>query len=177
MKTIKFSEEYEKMPCYSDEPPKDALLLEVLKVNSKDLNKKFIEYDTIYFNKKENNWNYYELPKGEVLILLLKSESISVGGDLWTTIRRFTPQKYKYYKEARGEVFSIEVIKKWKMIINPKDYKKKVKVELTKQEVGFIIDELGRVENNIFVFFGYDKIISKLKKAMEKWYYQKYIIV
>ena len=107
-KTIKFSEIYEKMPFYTDSPPTQAVLLEVFKVNSEDLHKRFIEYDTIYFDKKENNWNYYKLPKGEVLVLLLKSE-FDGSVDLWTTIRRFTPQKYKYYKEARGETFNIEI--------------------------------------------------------------------
>lgn len=109
-KTIKFSETYAKMPFYMNSPPKDALLLEVFEVNSEDLHKRFVEYDTSYFNQKENNWNYYKLPKGEVLVLLLKSE-FGDSVDLWTTIRRFTPQKYKYYKEARGEVFNIEIQK------------------------------------------------------------------
>lgn len=107
-KTIKFSEQYEKMPLYTDSPPKQDVLLEVLKVNSEDLHKRFIEYETIYFDKKVNNWAYYKLPKGEILILLLKSE-LDGSIDLWMTIRRFTPQKYKYYKEARGETFNIEI--------------------------------------------------------------------
>ncbi|MDO8460547.1 MAG: hypothetical protein Q7S74_05535 [Nanoarchaeota archaeon] len=109
-KTIKFSEEYEKMPFYADSPPTQATLLEVFKVNSEELHSRFIEYDTIYFDKKEKNWNYYKLPKGEVLVLLLKSE-FDDSFDLWTTIRRFTPQKYKYYKKARGETFNIEILK------------------------------------------------------------------
>ena len=95
--------------AFADSPPKDALLLEVFKVNSEDLHKRFIEYDTIYFNQEENNWNYYKLPKGEVLVLLLKSEFADESVDLWTTIRRFTPQKYEYYKNARGEEFEIEL--------------------------------------------------------------------
>ena len=107
-KTIKFSETYEKMPFYADSPPVEAVLLEVFKVNSEDLYKRFVEFDTIYFDKKENNWAYYKLPKGEILVLLLKSE-FDGGADLWTTIRRFTPQKYQYYKNARGETFNIEI--------------------------------------------------------------------
>jgi len=110
-KTIKFSETYEKMPFYHNSPPSEAVLLEVFKVNSEDLHKRFVEYDTIYFDKEANNWAYYKLPKGEVLVLFLKSE-FNESVNLWTTIRRFTPQKHKYYKEARGETFNIEILKR-----------------------------------------------------------------
>jgi hypothetical protein len=113
MKTIKFSEVYEKMPFYADNPPTQATLLEVFKVNSEDLHKRFIEYDTIYFDKKINNLAYYKLPKGEVLVLILKSQMFNDNNfDLWTTIRRFTPSKYEYYKKSRGETFNIEIVKK-----------------------------------------------------------------
>lgn len=108
MKTIKFSEIYEKMPCYSGSPPKYAILLEVFKVKTKELHPRFIEYDTIYFDKEKNNFSYYQLAEGEVLILLLKSE-FSLHQELWTTIRRFTPQKYEYYKNSKGEQFKIDI--------------------------------------------------------------------
>ena len=101
MVKIKFSEKYEKMPYPL---PSRAILLEVIKVKSEELHQRFVEYDTIYFDKKENNWAYYKLPKGEVLILLLKTED-----DLWTTIRRFTQRKYDYYMKLRGEEFIIEI--------------------------------------------------------------------
>jgi len=107
MKTIKFSEVYEKFP---DTNISQAILLEVLRVKSEDLHPRFIEYDTIYFDKLANNWAYYKLPKGEVLILILKSASCHAE-ELWTTIRRYTPQKYEYYKNLRGETFKIEIIK------------------------------------------------------------------
>lgn len=98
------------MPIYVDLPPKEAVLLEVFKVNSKDLHLRFVEYDTIYFDDENNNWAYYKLPKGDVLVLLLKSE-LNDAPDLWTTIRRYTPQKYEYYKKSRGETFKIEILK------------------------------------------------------------------
>jgi len=50
--------------------PNKATLVEVFKVNTKDLHPRFIEYDTHYFDKEKNNWAYYKLPEGEVLILL-----------------------------------------------------------------------------------------------------------
>lgn len=111
MRKIKFSHEYEKMPSYGDFPVKKAILLEVIKVDSESLHPRFVEYDTIYFDKEINNWCNYKLPKGEVIILFLKSE-YGNSSDLWTTIRRFTPQKYEYYRKLRGEEVEIEITHK-----------------------------------------------------------------
>ncbi len=112
MNKIKFSEKYEKMPNPDgDSIPIEATLLEVFKVKTEDLHKRFIEFDTKFFNEKERNWNYYKLPSGEVLVLLLKSDHINESY-LWTTIRRFTPQKYEYYRNLRGESFEIEITAK-----------------------------------------------------------------
>jgi outer membrane lipoprotein-sorting protein len=114
-KTIKFSETYFKMPNYNGKPITKAVLLEVLRIKTEDLHNRFVEYDTSYFDEKEKTTAYYKLPKGEVLVLLLKS--YNENGDkeeLWTTIRRYTPQKYEYYKKARGEDFKIEITKELK---------------------------------------------------------------
>jgi len=114
--TIKFSEEYYKMLNNEDEAiPKNAVLMEVFKVNSKDLHPRFVEYDTMFFDKEKNNNAYYKLPKGEILVLLLKTEHTSGfwnNNMVWTTIRRFTPQKYEYYKKNRWGTFKIEILKK-----------------------------------------------------------------
>ena len=82
--------------------PKTAILMEVFKVNSKDLHKKFVEYDTVYFDL--NRWEYYKIPDGEVLVLLLQSLDM-----IWTTIRRYTPEKFEYYKNSRWEEFEIQL--------------------------------------------------------------------
>ena len=109
--TIKFLEEYYKMLNNEDGAiPKNAVLMEVFKVNKKDLHPRFIEYDTFYFDKGEKNNAYYKLPKGEVLVLLLKTEFWN-HDMVWTTIRRFTPKKYKYYLKNRCQTFKIEIIK------------------------------------------------------------------
>ena len=47
-------------------------------------------------------------------------------------------------------------------------YKKKLKVELTAQEIESIIDELGRIPHNIFDFMKYDKLIAKLRKPLNQ---------
>jgi hypothetical protein len=109
MKQIKFSHKYDKMVNnYYNLIPKTAFLMEVFIVSSNELYKDFIEYDTMYFNGEKCRFEYYELPKGKVLILFLKS-SISNETMIWTTIRRFTEQKYKYYNKARGEEFEIVI--------------------------------------------------------------------
>ena len=85
-----------------EEPPSRAILLEVFRVNVKDLHKRFIEYDTSYYDGDEKRGAYYKLPEGEALVLLLKSNDM-----LWTTIRRYTPEKHDYYLDARMEEFEI----------------------------------------------------------------------
>jgi hypothetical protein len=103
MKKIKFAHKYDKMlnvPDINAEMPKMATLMEVFKVKSEELHPRFIEYDTMYITK--NHINYYKLPSGNVLILLLRS-----GDMIWTTIRRWTPKKEEYYRKSRWEVFDI----------------------------------------------------------------------
>ena len=114
MKQIKFAHEYNKMLNNPfEEMPKRATLLEVFVKPSEELHPRFIEYDTIYFNQEINNHEYYKLPQGQVMILLLKSKFVN-GVMLWTTIRRFTPQKYMYYNKARLEEFEIVLtLKSW----------------------------------------------------------------
>lgn len=108
MKQIKFLHEYDKMLNNSfEEIPKKAILLEVFVKDSEELHPRFIEYDTIYFGHKTKIWKYYKLPKGKVMILLFESFFANEEIMLWTTIRRFTPQKYEYYNKARLENFEI----------------------------------------------------------------------
>lgn len=54
-------------------------------------------------------------------------------------------------------------IKSSLIVIPESYYKKKIKVELTKQDIDSIIDELRNVPHNLFMFFNYDKLIKKLR--------------
>jgi hypothetical protein len=115
-KVIKFSHVYTKMP----EAPTDkkVMLLEIFNVESKEaLSKEFINYDTQFFK-----WNYFEkqleeqhypLPNGKLMVLLLMFNSDKEFSKpyLFTTIRRHTPEKEKYYRELRGQTISIMIIK------------------------------------------------------------------
>ena len=93
---IKFSHKYWKMPLHHN----PSRLLEVITTDSLQFHKGFVEYDT-----KIVGGGNYPLPKGKVLLLLL----ITMKGELWTTIRRYTEQKEKYYRGLRGVVVEIVV--------------------------------------------------------------------
>lgn len=100
MEKIKFSHKYRKFEIMED---KDFELLQILKVNYKDLTREFIDYDTFWCEGTE--YGFYELPKTDLLILFFK-EPLTYR--LFTTIRRWTPEKEKYYKSKIGKSFKIE---------------------------------------------------------------------
>ena len=104
MKKIRFSHVYMKMKGKYYPVPERAVLMEVFVVDRDLLHPGFVRYDTMYFDD-EGNVSFYALPKGKVLVLLLRS----FDDFFWTTIRRFTPQKYEYYMGCRGEEFMVEV--------------------------------------------------------------------
>lgn len=99
MNSIKFSHEYEKMRGIATNGT-IVVLLAVLKANLKELGADFVEYDTKIALKGN-----YELPTGELLILILKTPSNAIV----TTIRRRTLKKEKYYKQQIGRQFKIEI--------------------------------------------------------------------
>lgn len=106
MNKIKFSHEYCKMPecCKLRLNPK-AKLIQLFTTDSDNLSKSFIYYDT----EKTRGENYL-LPKGKLIVLLLLTYDKTIEDFvLWTTIRRWTPKKEKYYRSKIGEEFEIEI--------------------------------------------------------------------
>lgn len=99
MKNILFSQQYTKMP----DDPSPSTLLEVFVVDRVDLCNEFVEYDT-----RITDGGNYKLVHGKLLVLLLKTR----GNDLWTTIRRCTSCKLRYYRKIRGSVVNIVVEEK-----------------------------------------------------------------
>lgn len=92
MKQIKFSHDYNKL-----EGAKFARLLQVVPVKLEDLSPEFLAYDT------DNG--RFQLPKqGDYLMLLFNHEGT---WSLFTTIRRNTPEKLRYYQATVGEEFEI----------------------------------------------------------------------
>lgn len=103
MRKIKFSHKYEKMP----EDLSINILLGMFITTRKDLGKFFVDYDTSWFDSPKNGTSSkgkYPLPKGKLLVLLFGSGAKPI---LWTTIRRWTPMKEKYYKKAVDCEFEI----------------------------------------------------------------------
>ena len=102
MNKISFSHCYLKFP-----ESRVATLLQVFVVDFKDLTEAFKKYDTEYWKQASGEspttLERYPLPEGKLLVLLLQAEK------LFTTIRRWTPQKEKYYKSQEGLQFKIEV--------------------------------------------------------------------
>ncbi len=105
---IKFSHRYMKMP---DLEKTITFLLEVVTIDQKELSSDFVDYDTSYFEGmgRELIKRNFSLPKGKVLILILNSP-YSFKANLWTTIRRYTPEKERYYKGLRGQEVKIVIL-------------------------------------------------------------------
>uniref|UniRef100_A0A6H1ZS64 Uncharacterized protein n=1 Tax=viral metagenome TaxID=1070528 RepID=A0A6H1ZS64_9ZZZZ len=102
MNTIKFSHPYKKLEVlgFHNEIGRitRATLLDVLYVQLESLSQKFLNYDTD--NGK------YKLPKRGLYLLLLFAKN---EHDLFTTLRRCTPEKERYYRSKIGETFAVEV--------------------------------------------------------------------
>jgi hypothetical protein len=98
---IKFSHNYKKLVTGKVEHCgliENATLIEVINIDLENLSNAFRRYDTD--NGK------YELPKkGKYMILIFQKTE----RDIFTTIRRWTPEKEKYYRSAIDQNFEIEV--------------------------------------------------------------------
>ena len=92
--TIKFSHDYQKLwgQCH-------ARLIEVNITEKKHLHPDLIEYDTNY------GGGYYKLPDGKLIQLVFLGDK----GIPFCTIRRWTPEKEKYYQSQIGKIFIVEV--------------------------------------------------------------------
>ena len=96
---IKFSHNY----CKLNGETK-AILIDVNIKDSNSLNKEFVYYDTLYYPDMLR----YELPKGKVIILLF----LGVEKTLFTTIRRYTDEKYRYYASSINKLFEVVMLDK-----------------------------------------------------------------
>lgn len=115
MRSINFSHIYTKMPEDIIGNSK-ATLLEVLFVGSKEaLSKEFINYDTEFKQwnhfEKRLDVNHYPLPNGALIVLILMINKPGASPFLFTTIRRHTQEKEKYYRDLRGQTVDIKFIK------------------------------------------------------------------
>lgn len=51
--------------------------------------------------------SFYMLPKGKLIVIKLWSDTIN-GGHEWATMRRYTPEKYDYYRSIIGQ--DVEIV-------------------------------------------------------------------
>ena len=72
---------------------------EIKVMHSKGLTPEFIKYDTETVDGK-----FYQLPFGMVIII-----SLWTNGEAWTTVRRWTKEKEKYYRGLVGQEIKIEI--------------------------------------------------------------------
>lgn len=98
-KEIKFSHEYMKFPCT---PPFKAILLQCFQTHYNELSEVFKEYDTTFVRKDTFSTGHYQLPKTDLIVLLLQ-----FGEYTFTTIRRYTDEKWEYYIDNIGKEFKI----------------------------------------------------------------------
>ena len=89
---IKFSHSYPKL-----HGQESALLVAVELRGRSDFSEKFIEYDTAF------DGGHYPLPPAQYMVLVF------LGNELipFTTVRRWTEEKFRYYHNAIGQTFEI----------------------------------------------------------------------
>lgn len=99
---IKFSHKYTKLfkAGSFNGYTSSAVLLDVIVVNLEDLSKTFLDYDT--------DSGLFPLPKKGKYMMLLFCKSGT--NDLFPTLRRWTPEKEKYYRSGIGIIFDIEYV-------------------------------------------------------------------
>lgn len=102
---LKFSHRYKKFGwIITPAKPINVKLLQIFKTHYNDLSESFKLYDTTY--KEGYGINVYKLPQTELIVLILGYE---YSFHMFTTIRRYTPEKYEYYKRMIGRLFELVV--------------------------------------------------------------------
>lgn len=104
---IKFSHIYPKvLSGIKPKPVTRAMLLDVHNVELSELSKRFLEYDATAISGE-----VFPLPKrGKYLMLIFKKPQILHELNLFTTLRRWTPEKERYYKSLIGKTLDVEYV-------------------------------------------------------------------
>lgn len=81
-------------------------LMQIFICDYKDLSNMFKQYDITY--EKLDDAGEYELPKTKLMVLILETYVLETHtNSLWTTIRRWTPEKERYYQSLVGQQVGI----------------------------------------------------------------------
>lgn len=97
---IKFSHHYPKLGVLAGTND-EARLLDAHPVQLELLSPDFLDYDTAI-----DGGGYYKLPRKGRYLMLIFARPDNVG--LFTTLRRWTPEKERYYREMTGQRFKVE---------------------------------------------------------------------
>jgi len=103
--SIKFSHLYRKLLDESNDMVEGAYLLEVLVVELAELSAAFLDYDT--------DGGRFALPKrGKYMMLIFKKphEDHVCAYHLFTTLRRWTAEKERYYRGLIGKPIDVEFV-------------------------------------------------------------------
>lgn len=109
MNTIRFSNDYDKLPLQWGGT--EAILIGIAVGDIEWLKKNipsFIELDT----KIRNSKDHYPLDFDTAIVLTFFHIG-SFSPKLFTTIRRYTPEKYEYYKKKVWEAFTLKDERLW----------------------------------------------------------------
>ena len=98
---IKFSHPYSKLIKHDNEYCNRVKLIEVINIKLEDLSKQFIDYDT--------DGGLFNLPKKGDYMMLVFSKDIC-RQNIFTTLRRRTPEKEKYYRSLIGQWLEVEFV-------------------------------------------------------------------
>lgn len=103
MLEIKFTHTYKKLLGTNGQPIKEAVLLLASAIDKENMPEVFIQYDT--------DSGKFPIPDGRNLVLLfVKIETPKPAArNLFTTVRRFTEEKAKFYQENQGKTFKITI--------------------------------------------------------------------
>jgi len=89
-----------------------TVVLDVFVTDLGKLPKEFLEYDTAYWDEKKLKTEHYKLGFRKAIVIVLFSTykySNYIDKKLWTTIRKWTPEKEEYYKQLIGKEVMIRV--------------------------------------------------------------------
>lgn len=81
----------------------ETWIKDIALIDYKDLTPEEIKQDT-----ETIDGQFYELPKTRLIWIKLWSTTIN-GGHEWATLRRYTPDKYKYYSGLVGKEVKIVI--------------------------------------------------------------------
>ena len=100
---VSFCHEYDKLQGIKDGD--EAILCHATTIVDGDIDEKFEHFDTLF--RDEGEEDHYPLPKtGDLIFLLFYCEK---ARKFFPTLRRWTPEKARYYEGSVGKEFAVNI--------------------------------------------------------------------